>query len=332
MSCVFQTIDVCKRLVQWFKQAELQDHLDTSLKQENATRWGSMLRCLVSIQKNLVKIKVICKARGKMALYEAVDVPLLRDLIDFLCPFQVTTEALECFKAPTLHKVMLWVKRLQTHCQPKSTDVVAMKKLRQIVGDVLHKKIDLDVLHYLAAFLDPTQVYSIVRKKKIPADKMVVINKVILDSMRASRATCASVLPSRLSTSVKKTGPSDAWLATASTRTTFSTMCRRRATTRTRKSPTTGSTKSCTVSSARTSASGSCPTRLTKTSLTLSLGGKAQSRFPTCSCWRVTYWLYRHPVQRPKAISRTAVILHVSPNCGTVYNQVQWTIYFFTVA
>jgi len=47
---LFMLIDACKKLVEYCKCANLQSQLSKTLKQENATRWNSLLRCLLSIE------------------------------------------------------------------------------------------------------------------------------------------------------------------------------------------------------------------------------------------------------------------------------------------
>jgi hypothetical protein len=48
---LFMLIDACKKLVEYCKCANLQSQLSKTLKQENASRWNSVLCCLLSIKK-----------------------------------------------------------------------------------------------------------------------------------------------------------------------------------------------------------------------------------------------------------------------------------------
>jgi len=48
---LFSMIDACKKLVQNFKQANLQYLLTKTLKQENETRWSSLYQCINSVFK-----------------------------------------------------------------------------------------------------------------------------------------------------------------------------------------------------------------------------------------------------------------------------------------
>ena len=103
---IYTLIDAVKGLVTFFKQTNLQSKLTKTLKQENVTRWNSLLRCLHSVQDMLGEVVVLMTERNKLHKVANIDKDLLKELITFLEEFQKATLALEKFKEPTLHRVI----------------------------------------------------------------------------------------------------------------------------------------------------------------------------------------------------------------------------------
>ena len=163
---VFDLIESCKALVTYFKQANLQDLLTSTLKQENATRWNSLLRLLQSIVKVFDELYPILAAKNKQFLLAKIDKPLLDELEQFLGRFQEATLKLEQFKAPTLHLVVFERFSLLSSCKPSeqssatsrsSSDSKSLITLKRIIMEFGLSKWELHMIHIAAAYLDPRQ-------------------------------------------------------------------------------------------------------------------------------------------------------------------------------
>jgi len=84
---LFMLIDVCKKLVEYCKRANLQSQLSKTLKQENATRWNSLLRCLLSIEEMYDELVPLLQMKDNLSKLNDISRALLKELIAFLAPF-----------------------------------------------------------------------------------------------------------------------------------------------------------------------------------------------------------------------------------------------------
>ncbi|OAE22810.1 hypothetical protein AXG93_496s1050 [Marchantia polymorpha subsp. ruderalis] len=127
---LFDTIDQVKALVTYVKQANLQDEIAKTLKQENVTRWNSALRCMISVDEALPELTKILRARGRRLVSKVtkIDHELLKEFIAFLVPFQEAILALEMFEEPTLHRVLYFWQNLLKHCQVVEADITIKEK------------------------------------------------------------------------------------------------------------------------------------------------------------------------------------------------------------
>lgn len=104
----------------YFKQANLFDQLDTSLKQEVPTRWMSGANSFESVAKNLPKIKEVLQNASNQKLRNSICDDkfkiILEALIEILIPFRVATETLERQKQITCHLVAYFKASLLAHC------------------------------------------------------------------------------------------------------------------------------------------------------------------------------------------------------------------------
>ncbi len=87
MLSLFMLIDACKKLVEYCKCANLQSQLSKTLKQENATRWNSLLRCLLSIEEMYDELVPLLQMKDKLSKLNDILRALLKELIAFLAPF-----------------------------------------------------------------------------------------------------------------------------------------------------------------------------------------------------------------------------------------------------
>jgi hypothetical protein len=168
MSPLFEMIDQSKKLVEFFKRSNLQSQLTKTLKQENATRWNSLLRCLKSILEMIDEVTEILRKKEALRRIVEIRLSLLEEFVTFLEVFQVATLSLEQFKAPTLHMVAYWRYRLVKHLEPRIQDVndtngVVISKadsapivaIKQILMPIMMEKFVVHDIHVKAALLCP---------------------------------------------------------------------------------------------------------------------------------------------------------------------------------
>ncbi|GBG82408.1 hypothetical protein CBR_g34784 [Chara braunii] len=183
---LFEMIDNSKELVRYFKQANLQNYLSKTLKQENATRWNSLLISLNNILDSYDDVTIVLarlantnRQANKQFLITRIDKNSLAELARFLKRFQTATLGLEKHLEPTLHLVAFERSALLEYCKPRnepyndeeadgkkftipsdSDDIIAVKMLTK---HVLQEKWILDDLHIAAALLDPRQKHRLDR-------------------------------------------------------------------------------------------------------------------------------------------------------------------------
>jgi hypothetical protein len=173
---LFMLINVCKKLVEYYKRANLQSQLSKTLKQENATRWNSLLRCLLSIEEMYDELVPLLQMKDKLSKLNDILWAFLKELIAFLAPFQQATLAFEKFKHPTLHKVVWWRHVIMGHLRLVLSDVVdedgnvttakdsdSIKAIKGIMLPLLYSKFILDDIHVMASLLDPIMKSRLVR-------------------------------------------------------------------------------------------------------------------------------------------------------------------------
>jgi hypothetical protein len=176
MLLLFMLIDACKKLVEYYKRANLQSQLSKTLKQENATRWNSLLRNLLSIEEMYDELVPLLQMKDKLSKLNDISQALLKELIAFLAPFQQAMLALEKFKHPTLHKVVWWCHVIMGHLRLVLSDVVdedgnmttakdsdSIKAIKGIMLLLLDNKFVLDDIHVMASLLDPIMKSRLVR-------------------------------------------------------------------------------------------------------------------------------------------------------------------------
>ncbi|GBG73530.1 hypothetical protein CBR_g16873 [Chara braunii] len=177
---LFEMIDNCKELVRYFKQANLQNTLNKTLKQENATRWNSLFISLNSVLDSyddvadvLARLANTNRQANRQFLITRIDKNSLAELTQFLKRFHTATLKLEQYLEPTLHLVAFERSALLEYCKPRnesynceddegkkftvpsdSDHIIAVKML---ISDVLKDKWILHDLHIVAALLDPRQ-------------------------------------------------------------------------------------------------------------------------------------------------------------------------------
>jgi hypothetical protein len=173
---IYHLIEGSKKLVEYFRRSNLQSKLTKTLKQENMTRWNSLLsNCLKSVDEMFEEIVTLLTIKNKLGYLKDVNRLLLQELILFLSKFQSATLSLEQFKKPTLHKVVFWrhslikhMKSVETEVKDRAGNVVAPKDsnsiiaLKAIILPIFIDKFKVQEIHILATILDP------IMKNKLP--------------------------------------------------------------------------------------------------------------------------------------------------------------------
>ena len=166
---IFHLIDACKKLVEYFRHSNLQSKLSKTVKQENMTRWNSLLACLMSVDEMCDKVVTLLTSKNKLGYLKDINRMLLQELVLFLSEFQSATLDLEPFKKPaTLHKVAYWRHVLLKHLKPVEMEVkehegnILVAKdsnsiiaLKAIMLPIFDEKFKLKEIHILATVLDP---------------------------------------------------------------------------------------------------------------------------------------------------------------------------------
>jgi hypothetical protein len=172
---VFHLIEASKKLVEYFRRSNLQSKLTKTLKQENMTRWNSLLTCLMSVDEMFEEIVALLTIKNKLGFLKDINRVLLQELVFLLSKFQSATLSLEQFKKPTLHKVVFWRHSLLKQLKPVEMEVkdpagnVVIPKdsrciiaLKAIIRPIFDEKFKLQEIHILATVLDP------IMKNKLP--------------------------------------------------------------------------------------------------------------------------------------------------------------------
>lgn len=107
---VTELIETCKQLVTLAKRSNINQLLETTLKQCVITRWNSILTTLKSVCDNLDQLRTLgldLKAnKNLLCLLADVSEPMLVAFIAILEPFDTATKCLSADKSPTSHLVV----------------------------------------------------------------------------------------------------------------------------------------------------------------------------------------------------------------------------------
>jgi hypothetical protein len=150
------SIKVCKQLVRLFKQSNIQNELQTKLKQSIGIRWDSKYLMLESIHKNLSHIKEIAINNRKIfELLIKLDENVLLELITFLKPFYDLRQTLCKENSPTLHLVLPTKQKMISLCIANQLDSQYMKSLKLIYSNNIEKYFKVNNLHKISTILYP---------------------------------------------------------------------------------------------------------------------------------------------------------------------------------
>lgn len=147
----------CKQLVNFSKKNSLNDRLETKLVAAQEVRWGTILKMMLSIKRNLDTLTTFLTEMGKLAKIEGINVQILTDTINFLKPFNEATLKMEVNKSPTVHLVWLYFRQLNSHLEDSLADspiVTALKtNCRQYFSENSAKLTN--EYHLAAIYLNP---------------------------------------------------------------------------------------------------------------------------------------------------------------------------------
>lgn len=145
----------CRDLVSHFKRCELQHNLSSTLKQDICTRWNSTYDTLWSILLNFDDVEHVLDHRNESIYLEKIDRYVLKDVTDLLSIFKIGSEKLSADEVPTLHSVLPWLHKFKKSCEPKDTDRLCIRRLKEKLLKKLDDKMWLSDIHYIATFLHP---------------------------------------------------------------------------------------------------------------------------------------------------------------------------------
>lgn len=164
-------IEDVKTLVRYVKKSGVNALLATTVRQENDTRWNSLLMMVDSVLKSETELKALLRDKNESQRIDSIDFNLLREFQQFLQPLESATKALECDKSPTLHRVVLWQQLLLQKQKHQAFDSELIKQLKTRLFASLTEKFQVGTVHHLALFLHP-QFRSL--KKLSSTDKLAV--------------------------------------------------------------------------------------------------------------------------------------------------------------
>ena len=152
IKCIFTSV---KSLVKYFKQSDLNSKLDYTLKQDVCVRWNTQLIMLESYLKSMNGVKELLEERGELYRIEDIDEKLLRELCEFLKPFQECSESLSGDTYPTIHLVAPWFHKLRNHINIQQGDSTEMKILKRHGAALVDEYLAIEDIYYGATMLDP---------------------------------------------------------------------------------------------------------------------------------------------------------------------------------
>ena len=129
-----------------------------------------------SIWSQYDEVHEILRRNKELKYLYAIDKDVLSHIVSFLEHFKSASEMAYTEKHPTLHLVVpLYERLLTTVCAVNENDIEAIRILKTRARQLLPLKVRLDVIHDVAAFLNPCMKGL---SFLVPARKKVVLEKV----------------------------------------------------------------------------------------------------------------------------------------------------------
>jgi len=152
-------ITTCKELVTLSKRSNINNKLDSTLKQCVSTRWNSILTMLTSVDKSKAQLRAVTAdpqvPKKLLRLLGDLHDDILADVIAVLTPFDTATKVLSAEKSPTIQLVLPTLCQLRHHLTSVDSDDTAVAGLKQRLSRQLEKYFVIAPVHVAATLLDP---------------------------------------------------------------------------------------------------------------------------------------------------------------------------------
>lgn len=128
---VAELVETCKKMVRYFKKANLQHQLLTSLKNPCPTRWNSNYTMFKSIVDNWFDINEILKDKQERHRLLLVNITTLQQIVDLCSDIEEIYKKLQLCSSPSLCYVVPSINKMRHLCEPQETDVPAILGLKK---------------------------------------------------------------------------------------------------------------------------------------------------------------------------------------------------------
>lgn len=126
-----ETIIACKKIVKYFKKANLQHKLNTTLKNACPTRWNSNYTMLKSIVDNWATVSQILSENQQAQRLTHVNISTLTILVELLQDFERTFKELQTCSSPSLCFVLPSIAKITELCEPNTLDISSIAFLKE---------------------------------------------------------------------------------------------------------------------------------------------------------------------------------------------------------
>lgn len=153
-------LESCKKLVKYFKKANLQHLLSTSLKSQCSTRWNSHYKMLKSIIENWGEINNVLKNNEHIQLLLGININTASALLEMCESFEIIFKKLQICSSPSLCYVMPSILKMKTLCKPNAEDIESISILKRNILEKIDEiwVANLDMWHKAAFFLYPPAI------------------------------------------------------------------------------------------------------------------------------------------------------------------------------
>ena len=181
-------INSCKKLVKYFKKANLQHMLETSLKSHCKTRWNTHSVMFKSIYDNFDQIKETLEHKDQIEKLQAINYSVLKNLVALCENFDIICKKLQGSNYVTLSFVLPSIQKLKSICEQQPDDLTIISSLKKNVIKQVDKTWipNLTIVHKAAVFLYPP-----LNKHYADDVKQFCISKMILNYLPSTSVSPA---------------------------------------------------------------------------------------------------------------------------------------------
>nr|AAC37217.1 transposase [Musca domestica] len=167
----------CKNIVKYFKKANLQHRLRSSLKSECPTRWNSTYTMLRSILDNWESVIQILSEAGETQRIVHINKSIIQTMVNILDGFERIFKELQTCSSPSLCFVVPSILKVKEICSPDVGDVADIAKLKvNIIKNVrIIWEENLSIWHYTAFFFYPPALHM--QQEKVAQIKEFCLSK-----------------------------------------------------------------------------------------------------------------------------------------------------------